>query len=95
MSVRDFCIKYIVPVVSAVLAIFSYSYYQQLQEAKRRAQESNKRHNEQLKEVEVKVEDVKAASEDVREAVKRVEEIKPVEVKVTATMQESIDDFNK
>lgn len=94
-AIRDFCVKYIVPVIGAVLAVFSYSYYQMRREASERAKESNVRHGEQAKEVEVTTAKVVEATADVKAAVVKVEEIKPVEVKPTNTMQESIDDFNK
>jgi hypothetical protein len=94
-AIRDSCVKYIVPVIGAVLAIFSYSYYQSRKQASDRAKESNIRHGEQAKEVEVTTGQVVEATADVKAAVAKVEEIKPVEVKHTDTMQESIDDFNK
>lgn len=95
MTIKDFFVKYIVPIGSFILAIFSYTYYQKQQEAKKRAEDSNDKHDEQIKEVEEHVEDAKIAGAKVEEKIKHANAIVAEPVKVTDTLQDSVDDFNK
>lgn len=87
--------NYCWPFIAAVIAFFSYTYFNQRKEAEARKQAVAEDNEVSKKEVEAAVVKLDESEEQTKAKIKEVEEVKLKPVVPVSTAQQAVDDWNK
>ena len=87
--------NYCWPFIAAVLAFFSYTYFNQRKEAEARKKAVAEDNDVDKKEVKDVVANLDVVEEQTKEQIKAVEDVKLKPVVPASTAQQAVDDWNK